>query len=73
MQNNLYVDDITTQEKTVDDSNSVNILGLHWTPTKDKIMLADKPPLLTSDILITKERFFIIDQKSLTHRDSLHP
>ena len=47
---------IATQEKTSDGGNSIsiNILGLRWNPTTDKIMLATKSPPLTSDILITK-------------------
>ena len=45
---------IATQENAYDDSTSVNILGLRWNPTTDKISLAAKSSVLAHDDLITK-------------------
>jgi len=45
---------VASQEGTSDDSRSVNILGLHWNPNTDEILLVSKPSILTHDHLITK-------------------
>ena len=61
--NSTMLTSIATQEKTSDGGNSINILGLRWNPTTDKIMLATKSPPLTSDILITKREILYHQSK----------
>ena len=70
--NSIMLTSIATQEKTSDGGNSINILGFHWNPTTDKIMLATKSPPLTSDILITKREILHTCPRSLTRWDSSH-
>lgn len=45
---------IATQENTSDDSSTVNILGLCWNMSTDKILLAAKSSTSVHDNLITK-------------------
>ena len=45
---------IAAQDNVSDDSQSVNILGLRWNPTTDKLSLAAKPTILAHDHLVTK-------------------
>ena len=44
------------QDKTADDHNTVNVLGLRWDPTNDLLSLVTKPFLLTSNHLIMKRQ-----------------
>ncbi|XP_065911194.1 uncharacterized protein [Dysidea avara] len=44
------------QDKTADDHNTVNVLGLQWDPTNDLLSLVAKPFLLTNNHLITKRQ-----------------
>ena len=44
------------QDKTADDHNTVNVLGLHWDPTTDLLSLVAKPFLLTNNHLVTKRQ-----------------
>ena len=37
------------------DSQSVNILGLRWNPTRDELLLTTKPIIQTHGYLVTKK------------------
>ena len=42
------------KDNTAERALLVNVLGLHWTPTSDKLHLAAKPSILPHDNLVTK-------------------
>ena len=42
------------KDATAERALSVNVLGLRWTPTSDKLHLATKPHILPHDHLVTK-------------------
>lgn len=69
--NSAELKTIATQDSTAD-TTSVNVLGLCWNPTTDKLSLAAKPSILAHDHLVTKKEVLQDFQRSLICWDSLH-
>ena len=52
--NSVELKAIAAQDNVIDDSHSVNVLGLRWNHTTDELSLATKPNSLPHDHLVTK-------------------
>lgn len=63
---------IASKENTVERATTVNILGLRWNPTSDKLHLSEKSSILAHGHLTTNEKFCKIYLRYLIRSDLSH-